>query len=85
MGSLWLVFGEIDLIFRSNLTRIDEKDEIGLKNRSKLVQGHQMGSLWLGFGEIDKSNERNEGYEGYEGSEGSAKREDRSEEMKCTP
>jgi hypothetical protein len=53
MGSIWLGFGEIDLIYRSNLAKIAEMDKIGLKNRSKLAQLSQMGSIWLGFGEID--------------------------------
>jgi hypothetical protein len=56
MGSLWLHFGEIDLIFRSNLAQIAEMDEIGLKTRSNLAGRHQMGSLWLGFKDIDKLN-----------------------------
>ncbi len=76
MNWIWLGFGEIDLIFRSNLMQIAEIDEIGLKNRSNLAQRLQRGSLWLGFGDIDKLNERNEGYE---------KREDRLEKMNCSP
>ncbi len=49
IGSLWLGFWEIDLIFRSKLAEIAEMDTIGLKNRSNLAEQRQIGTIWLGF------------------------------------
>jgi hypothetical protein len=53
MGRIWLVFWEIELIFRSKLAQIAETEEIGLENRSNLALMLQMGWIWLSFGEID--------------------------------
>jgi hypothetical protein len=53
IGSLWLGFWKIDLIYRSKLAQMAETDEIGLKNRSNLAERRQIGRIWLGFWEID--------------------------------